>query len=166
MEKYSKRTIVIHWASFFLIALMIISGKYNEELKGSSFDSIKLHGMLGVVVALLTITRAILHFRTKRPTPLKTNSGFRDNLIVGVQYLFYAVLIILSLTGVVMMLKGGYLNAILSDELSFALDEETCHGLHIHRAMVKVFMVLFFAHIGGVISYVIKFKHNIFKRIF
>lgn len=165
MKKYNKTSIFIHWVSFILILLMVISGKYYQQIKGTSFGALKVHAVVGLTVALLTIIRVFIHFTQKRPEPLKTNSLLRDKVIVWVQYLFYIVIFILSMTGVLMMLKSGYLEAITTNDLTFKLDEEACQGIHIHRAMVNVFMVLFFAHLAGIFSYILKFRHNIFKRI-
>ena len=166
MEKYSKKTIAIHWISVALIALMIITGKFWKDIDGNSYSLLIVHFIIGMLVALLTIWRVVIHFKGNRPAPLKTNSDLRNKIIIWVQYIFYLVIFILALSGMLMLLKGGYLQVVLDGDMNFTLDEENCHGLHIHEAMVKVFFVLLFAHIAGVFSYIYQYKHNIFKRIF
>ena len=166
MEKYSKTTIAIHWLSVVLIVMMIVTGKFWKDLDGDSYSLLIVHFIIGMLVAILTIWRVIIHFKGNRPAPLKTNSILRDKIIILVQYIFYIVLFVLALSGMLILLKGGYLQAVLDGDMKFQLDKENCHGFHIHEAMVKVFFVLLFAHIAGAFSYIYQFKHNIFKRIF
>lgn len=164
MKKYGKTTIAIHWISLLLIAMLILSGNFWRDINGDSYSLLIVHFVLGMLVALLTIIRVIIHFKGNRPETLKSGNSFRDKVIIWVQYLFYVVLFILALSGVLMLLKGGYLQAVIDGDMNFKLAED-CNGIIIHEAMVKVFMGLLVAHVLGVFSFILKTKQNIFKRI-
>ena len=73
MEKYSKKTIAIHWISVALIALMIITGKFWKDIDGNSYSLLIVHFIIGMLVALLTIWRVVIHFKGNRPCLLYTS---------------------------------------------------------------------------------------------
>lgn len=112
-QKYSISTIATHWLSTLLILILFPLGIYMSKLEGSEkLGLIQTHAMLGIAILILTLIRTWTYFKKERPADLKTGSKFNDKLIIWIHKLFYVLLFAITISGIVTMVNGGYIEAL------------------------------------------------------
>lgn len=167
-QKYSKGVIAIHWITALLILILFPLGKYMAGLESAEkLWLIKIHGLLGILIFILTIVRSVLFFTTKRPKHLSTGSKFNDILAIGIQRTFYVLLLIIGISGIATLILGGYVNATTASPMSpeLILPRSEIIPLKIHNILAVIMIILIVMHIIGVVRFNIKNKVNVIKRI-
>jgi len=165
-QKYSISTIATHWLSTLLILILFPLGIYMSKLEGSEkLGLIQTHAMLGIAILILTLIRTWTYFKKERPADLKTGSKFNDKLIIWIHKLFYVLLFAITISGIVTMVNGGYIEALEINDADIILAENRNNALKGHGTLSIIMMVLLAVHIAGVIKHYIKNKENTLKRI-
>ena len=163
-QKFSKGTIWVHWLTAFLILIIVFS-----SLKIGGFEFVekstmtKIHILLGSLVFIFTIIRSFLLFKSKQPDSLKTGSKFVDKLAIWNHYIFYVLLFTISITGIVILFTGHYLEFLSSGNID---DITKTSSLKYHVLMAFVVILLLIMHVIGVVKHYIFTKENTLKRIF
>lgn len=167
-QKYSRRIIFIHWLSAILIILLFPLGKYMSDIPfEEKIILIKVHTVLGFLIFILTFIRTILFFTSPRPPHLKTGNKFNDNLAMGVQRVFYLLMLAVSVTGAALLIEGGYAEALMASPVKpdLVLPRLEIGPLPVHNALASTLVVLILMHIVGVIRHIVRTKEKILKRI-
>ncbi|EAQ99739.1 cytochrome b [Maribacter sp. HTCC2170] len=166
-KKFSKGTIAIHWLTALLILTLFPLGKYMEGLEpAEKMGLIKIHAILGIIVFVLTLIRSYLFFKSPRPEDLKTGSKFNDRLAIWIHNAFYFLLLGISISGLAVMILGGYGDALSSGNIEAIKSHDEIGPLKPHGLMAVIMMVLMVLHVVGVIKHYILTKENTLKRIF
>jgi len=166
-KKYSLGTRVIHWVTAALVLVIFPLGKYMDELsKAEKMNVLPAHALLGILVLLLTLLRIYFFFKHKRPESVKTGSSLNDKFAVFIQSSFYYFLIVLVLTGIGVIITGGYWEALLNGTTDALKSHGSIPLLSLHALLATIIMILLTVHVIGVFRHLIKKKENIFKRIF
>ena len=165
-QKFSKGTILIHWITALLVLILVLS-----VLDVSGFATIhrmkmiKIHLIIGSLVFIFTIIRTVLLFKTKQPLHLKTGSKFIDKLAVWNHYLLYALLLVISIMGIVILISGNYFEGISSGNLDKIVEQKEIPMLKYHVLITLFVILLVIMHVFGVIKHFIFTKENTLKRI-
>jgi cytochrome b561 len=107
ISKYSKTAIVLHWAIAFLIisniafAMIPAPKPVHEFLMG-------LHLPFGILVLLLVVVRIVWRLGHRPPAKPETLTNWEVWLSRSVHFLFYALMIIVPLSGWVWMSAENY----------------------------------------------------------
>ena len=163
-QKFSRGTIWTHWLTALLIIVLVLS-----SLKIAGFESVeksilvRMHLFIGSFVFILTIIRSFLLFRTKQPDNLKTGSRFVDKLAIWNHYAFYIFLFVISITGIVILFNGHYLDFLKSGNINSIIKTSI---LKYHVLMAFFVVLLLIIHIIGVLKHYVFTKENTLKRIF
>lgn len=107
--RYSRVAIALHWTVAALILLNFPIGFFNEGIESRfGVSTMWLHKSIGLTVLLLSIGR--LGWRLfHRPPPLpETVARWRASVSAAVHRLFYALMVLLPLTGWVRTSAGSY----------------------------------------------------------
>ncbi len=165
MTKFPLFTRLIHWLSAVLIVSLFASGWYMVDLDYYSpwYQTLPdLHQMIGVFVALLwlfKITRLIWASAPPDITTLKPYERFLSRLV---KFMFYLLVMCLSLTGYLMATAGNDQHALLSLiklPTIVTLDSEQLDPLGLaHEYMAYSIMLLLILHVLAA------FKHHFFDR--
>ncbi|MDG1778711.1 MAG: cytochrome b/b6 domain-containing protein [Flavobacteriaceae bacterium] len=165
-QKYSKATIATHWLTALLILILFPLGKYMENIETSEkMGLITIHVILGIIVFVLTIVRTRSFFKHERPSNLETGSKFNNKLTVWIHNVFYIILFILSISGLAVMVLGGYAEALQSNTPEFIKNRSEIAPMKVHGITSFIMMVLLVLHILGVLKHYIFTKENTLKRI-
>ncbi len=165
-QKYDKPTILIHWLTALLILVLFPLGKYVEELEQiEKLEFLKIHVIVGIIVFVLSIYRSYLYFKSPRPPHLKTGSEFNDKLIIWVHNIFYILLFLIPVTGIVALITTGYGEAVFARDISLVKPHKGSIPLETHEILSTIMMIVFALHVIGVIKHKILTKENTIKRI-
>ena len=155
MQKYSNLQICLHWIVFVLIIFQYllhepISEAFDFRLEGKEFTQsalISLHLVSGGVIFLLVVTR--LWIRVTEGVP-----PYSEEVTVIIKYLskvvhwsFYAILILLPITGGIAW---------------FQLSEGAGNAHETLRGLLIIFILL---HVSASLFHYIILKSNLFQRM-
>lgn len=150
-QEYGLVAISIHWLSALLIFALIPIGSIMTDMPNSDFKTLlyRIHILIGLTVLVLTLIRIIWAFLDTRP---KTAEMTRENyyLYKTVQISMYAVLLLLTLSGLVLLFTGGLIDILLGITTTLPFVHRTTPAL-VHNILSKILIALLFAHIAGVI---------------
>lgn len=167
-RRYDKSVIWVHWLSFLLIAALVPTGKILREYPEAvdRFLFYQIHVCVGILVFVMTLYRSYLYFSKPRPPRLNTGLAWHNQFIVWVQRLFYGALLVLGVTGLIVIFTNGIAQALLQNNRSLLPAKVDSEVFEIHETMGNLLIVLFFAHILGVLIHYLRHKENVLKRIF
>jgi len=151
-ERYGTVALTLHWTSALLILALIPMGFAMQAAP----DAVRLglyrtHAVIGVLVGALTLMRLVWWLALDRkPKASHDHPPLQRRLARGVQAGFYAVVLILTASGIGMMAISGLGAALASGDLSLMpadlmhLPPRLAHG-----AMARLLMALLVLHVLG-----------------
>jgi cytochrome b561 len=170
MNKYSNRTVWIHWLTSLLIFTLIYTGINMEhsELNQSKFDLYKLHFFCGNLVFILTIIRVFALVKDLRPNSLYEANTKRAKFISFVHYGFYFVIFWMCISGILSLNAEGIIPALKSGKLADLPDigKDGLSPLMLsHHIVAKLVFLLLIFHLSGFVLHLIQTGQNTLKRI-
>jgi cytochrome b561 len=170
MEKYSKCMVRIHWIHAALIAFVLLSGGLILSEMPNNVDkigSLKGHMLLGALITVITFVRLFKVSKHPEMKPLEVGTG-REQIIKWNHRLIYLMLIIVGLSGLVAANTSGLGDIVFfGKEAELYADATSLSKLAggVHAVATKLLMALIVMHVAGIISYMIKTKENVLKRM-
>ena len=166
-KKFSRGAIWMHWLTTILILALFPLGKYMEGLEATDkMGLIKAHAIMGFIVLFFTIYRTYLFFKAPRPGHLDTGSKFNDKFLVFIHKSFYWLLFFITISGIAVMITGGYGDALSNANPELIKPREDILPLKGHGLISIIMMVFIFLHVVGTIKHYVLTKENTLKRIF
>jgi len=160
----------IHWIHAALIAFVLLSGGLILSEMPNNVDkigSLKVHMILGVLITVITLVRLFKISKHPEMKPLEVGTG-REQIIKWNHRLIYLMLIIVGLSGMVAANTSGLGDIVFfGKEAELYADATSLSKLAggVHAVATKLLMALIVMHVAGIISYMIKTKKNVLKRM-
>lgn len=109
LDRYDSVAIALHWTMAALILVNIPLGALSEQIEQGLGQSLMwLHKSIGLTVLLLSLARLAWRL-THRPPPLPgAVGGWQAGLAHVVHWVFYALIIVVPLTGWMRSSASGY----------------------------------------------------------
>jgi len=166
-KKYSRGTRIVHWCTATLVLILFPLGKFMDGLApADKMDLIQAHSAMGTVVLLLTLFRVYFFFKNERPERVNTGSKINNKLVIWIHNSFYFVLLGLALSGIGVMVVGGYGDALMNGSPELMKPHGQIPPLKAHGLFATIIMILLVFHVVGVMKHFILRRENMFKRIF
>ncbi len=168
MTRYTSRSIILHWLSGGLLIFLLVTGTFvlsNMPNTVEKLGSLKMHMILGIIATLLSLIRIWVIVRAPKMKDLSM-SPFRAMMMKANHIAIYGVIIAIGVSGFVLAQSAS-----LGQILFFGLEKELYGSFKdfgvgiVHGFLTKVLLFLIVMHVAGVISYAIKTKNNIVKRM-
>ena len=168
MTRYTSRSIILHWLSGGLLIFLLVTGTFvlsNMPNTVEKLGSLKMHMILGIIATLLSLIRIWVIVRAPKMEDLSM-SPFRAMIMKANHIAIYGVIIAIGVSGFVLAQSAS-----LGQILFFGLEKELYGSFKdfgvgiVHGFLTKVLLFLIVMHVAGVISYAIKTKNNIVKRM-
>lgn len=159
VSKYSKTAIVLHWTIAVLVIYNIIVALFTEGLSKPVHEFMMgLHLSFGIVILALAVIRVGWRLTHKPPTKPADLATWEVWLAKIVHFLFYALIILLPLSGWVWMSAEGYpINMFgLFDMPSLPVEKSKAlaHIMHErHEFLGYSMLVLVLLHIAGALKH-------------
>ncbi len=151
-DRWSARSIALHWASAALVAALVAAGFVMSDLPAGSALRLVLsraHTLLGLALAALTAVRLVARFKGSRPAPLPLAPLHRRG--VGVAHgLLYAAVFALAASGVATALGSAWPDY-LRGARATAPDFEGIAAREAHERVAFALLALVALHVVGVL---------------
>ena len=160
----------IHWIHAALIAFVLLSGGLILSEMPNNADkigSLKVHMLLGILITVITFVRLFKVSKHPEMKPLEVGTG-REKIIKWNHRLIYLMLIIVGLSGVIAANASGLGDIVFfGKEAELYADATSLSKLAggVHAVATKLLMFLIVMHVAGIVSYVLKTKENVLKRM-
>jgi len=169
-DKYSSRTIWIHWVSALFIFGLLITGIKMEtmEVSQTKFLFYVVHFTLGTVVLILTVIRLVALVKDKKPTALYPNKSFRERMRKVVYYGFYVVLVWMCVSGLLSLNLENITPSLIewNWEVLPNINDDGFHPIMLtHHIVAKFVLLLILMHVIGFVWHWIAKKDNTIRRI-
>ncbi|WP_420642093.1 cytochrome b [Candidatus Leptofilum sp.] len=154
-EQYGRIAQIFHWLSMLLIVGLAVFGTIMTDVTDAAQQTqmYQMHVTIGLVVLVLTVARVVWIFVDTRPDTPPGLEGTQKTMFTWNHNLLYVVILIMVSSGVGMLLLS---------ELGLSPANVTPAGIQdvppraVHNIVSKVFMLLFFLHLAGVIMYQVR----------
>jgi len=155
MSKYSRTQMILHWAIFVLIVTQFafhdaIVDAFEAMIRGnptSTNPMVSAHLGVGGVIGILTALRLWLRMETGTPEKSGNHPQIFDHLANAVHYSFYAILLLLPITG------------------GFAWYQGSEAAANAHTILRAVLLILVLVHVGAALLHLFVWRHNVLARM-
>ena len=154
---YSATQIALHWVIAALVVAQVVlhegmHAAYGERqggpvATGTEWLMAELHIVGGIAVFLLALLRVVLRLRRGAPPPPEEERAALRFAARAVHFLFYAVILLMPLTGALAWFGGVGASAA------------------VHRAGMLLILVLLLLHIAGALYHHFVLKTDVMRRI-
>jgi cytochrome b561 len=148
LAAYNRTSVIFHWVSAIAIIALWPIGKIMAGTNPPSSALYTTHVGLGLVVAGVTLVRVIWILGTERPEELEMPRWERM-LFVANHYVLYGLLVLLSISGIAMLLAAGGFDAV-----ALAKNDGPSER---HELASTVFLLMFLMHVAGVVYYQVRY---------
>ena len=165
---YSSTTKILHWILALMLIALVVIGNQLETLP-FSFETIKKynqHKLVGLLAFMLILWRLYERYRTRdmRDTPQE----WEDRLARAVHYAFYAVMVLMPLSGWAGASASGQLPYIGEYIFPAIYPQNPQHSeilFEIHGGLGKLLVLLFALHIAGLAKRLLKGDYSPLRKI-
>ena len=155
MSKYSRAQIILHWTLFILIVMQFafheaIIYAFDIMLSGkpaSTSPLVSAHLGVGGVIGILTALRLWIRMETGTPGNLGNHPQIFDHLAKIVHYSFYAILLLLPITG------------------GFAWYQVSEGAANAHTTLRAALLILVLVHICAALLHLLVWRQNVLTRM-
>jgi cytochrome b561 len=170
MEKYTKGFAALHWIHAVVLIFILTAATLTlPDLpeKASELAPFKGHMIFGFVATLLTFIR-IYMLRKQPELPALNMGSFRESMVTWNHRLIYVMLVVVGVSGMATAKSAN-----VGQVLIFGKDPSVYTGPggitetlgSVHSVSTTLLMILIAMHVVGVLSYMLKSKSNILKRV-
>ena len=173
-EKFSKWTIVFHWAVAFCVISLLCVGTYMKENK--AFFLYQYHKSIGVLVFVLLSARIVWRFKNGWPTPLNTRHAYELKLARISHWILLIGTIMFPISGMTMSIMGGHGLHIFAIELlpvNFVDGQYvpvnaslSKLGATIHHWLKWIIGITILIHIAAALRHHFWYKDDTLRRMF
>jgi cytochrome b561 len=177
--RYTRVAIALHWITAAAILGLIAVGWIMGDMpKGEAqYATVQLHKSFGILVLLLSVARVIWRVMNP-PPPAPPAPGWQEAIARGVHVAFYALIILMPLSGWIMVSASP--RAIATELFGMTpwphlpgladLPLETKRSLHeplefIHSKLAWVLLVLLGLHVAGALKHHFVDKDGLLARM-
>lgn len=138
VERYSRTAIWLHWSIAVLVIFCLYVGFFMEDYPSPmKFVVITAHISAGITVLILTLVRIVWRI-THRPPPLSPAlSRWERGLARFVGFCFYAMMLILPLSGWALISANPPRDSVVAMEQARQFEEARKAGLNVRRPIVS-----------------------------
>lgn len=155
MSKYSRAQMILHWAISVLVLVQFafheaIVDAFEATLKGnfaSTHPMVSAHLGVGGVIGILTALRLWIRMEAGTPEKSGNHPQIFDRLANTVHYSFYAILLLLPIT-------GGF--------SWYQASEATANA---HTILRAVLLILVLVHIAAAVLHLLVWRGNVLARM-
>tara|TARA_Y100000746_G_C15394553_1_gene403727 strand:- start:43 stop:573 length:531 start_codon:yes stop_codon:yes gene_type:complete len=167
--KYGLIAKIFHWTIFIILTLQFPLGVYLDDLEFSEFKlSIEnWHVTIGMLIFYVTLARLIWKSLNLDPSKHNQVNNIQKYIAISIHYLFYIILLLITLSGIVKLLvSGDTINFIFFNYSIDYINFDLAKNFHkIHFLSSYFLIVLFILHLGAVIYHHFFLKDPIIKKI-
>lgn len=166
MKQYSKRTALMHWLIFTLLAVALFLGhEVSESTDGAAkLKMYPLHFLIGDLLLLLTLVR--IWFRKKDGEPAPANQNPLLNKVAALTHLGLNLAVLATaITGFITAVSSGVIEALKAGDAALIPDFHKVEAKEFHELFIGILVALVLFHIAAALYHQFILKDNLLRRI-
>jgi cytochrome b561 len=167
--RYPLRTRILHWLTAVLVFSMLLIGFAMVNSIGSYASLRAIHMTLGIVVLVIVVVRAANRFTHRVPKLPDTVGWVEHKLVVGSEFVLYALLLAQPLVGWAMVSATGVSVEVFGSlslpriapfnaDLYFVLRQT-------HSLLAYTLVVVIAAHVSAVLLHMLTLRDGMLSRM-
>jgi cytochrome b561 len=170
VSRYHPALVVLHWTMALLVIAALALGALVMA-KISNTDPMKLEALRshifgGSVILVLMLIRLAIRMRSARPAPASAGHPLLDWLGWVSHRLFYALVIAMAASGIVMALQFGLFDVVLFGHGRLPADFWASPIRGVHYAISRLLMTLIALHIVAALYHAFVLHDGLLGRMF
>ncbi|MCH9844728.1 MAG: cytochrome b/b6 domain-containing protein [Alphaproteobacteria bacterium] len=165
--QYGTIAVTLHWLSAILIFILLGSGFIASDTENSitKIMFLRFHVPIAIMILLLTIARICWWlFADKKPTPVAM-PAWQMRLSRVTHLLLYFVIIVMSASGIGMMVLSGAGPIIFGGDAATLPDFWNYPPRLPHAIIARVFVVLLILHVGAALYHHFVKQDGLLRRM-
>jgi cytochrome b561 len=168
--RYSTGAIILHWLIAILMITMLIFGEDMIRRPTETFYP-SMHASLGISILVLSLIRLWWRFAHTAPALPATMKGWEVKLSHFTHIIFYVLMIVLPLTGLMAFAKEAASKTILNGASIFgifpvpAISDFLGIGGEVHEISSKLAQALVILHVLAALKHQFWDKDNLMRRM-
>jgi cytochrome b561 len=170
---YGGVAVLLHWGMAVLLVVLLAMGLYMVALPEVGFDREKItlilvHKTLGLVALAAVLVRMAWRYVNALPALTAGLPAWQQLAARVVHLLFYALMLALPATGLLMSSAGGYPVSFLGFELPDLVPVNPRHfqmWIVVHRWLSYALAVLIVAHAGAALHHALIKRDDTLRKI-
>lgn len=166
MKQYSKRTSIMHWAIFLLVAVALFLGHELDESKDAAqkLSMFPVHFLIGDLILLLVLVR--IYFRKKDGEPAPANANPLLNKVAALTHVTLNLsLIAVVVSGMITAVTSGVLAAVQKNDPTLVPDFSKVEAKEFHELFIGILVLLVVFHVAAALYHQLIVKDNLLRRI-
>lgn len=166
-NQYGSGAIIFHWFTALLILSMLPLGIYMHELPASGLKETlyKAHIVMGIIIFVTTILRVIWKLIDNKVTELKTTPKYQQVLAKALHYIFYAMMLGASGSGLGYIIFSGLGEQLFISDTMVWPNPHDFLPAEVHEKLTVPMIPLLALHILAALYHQFMVKDGIFGRI-
>lgn len=166
MKQYSKRTALMHWVIFILLAVALFLGhEAHESVDGATkLKLYPLHFLIGDLLLLLTLVR--IWFRKKDGEPAPANQNPLLNKVAALTHLGLNLTVLATAaTGFITAATSGVFEALKTGDAALIPDFHKVPAKEVHELFIGILVALVIFHVAAALYHQFVVKDKLLRRI-
>ena len=167
-SRYHPLQVTLHWLIVVLLVAAFPLGKYMSGLPNDAakLPYLAIHLALGGLTLIVIMIRLIARLRLPRPAHAATGNVFLDWLGKAVHYALYALVFLMTLSGVSLSIKSGLMPIVFGGSgATLPADFHDFTARLVHGVAAPALLILVLLHVAGVIYHQFRLKNNLLARM-
>ena len=170
VTRYHPALVVLHWAMALLIiaalalgALVMVKIPNTDPMK---IEALRSHMFGGAAILVLMLIRLAIRMRSAHPAPASAGHPLLDWLGWISHRLFYALVLAMAGSGLIMALQFGLLDVLLFGHGRVPADFWVLPIRGVHYALSRILMALIALHIAAALYHAFVLRDGLLGRMF
>jgi len=165
LVRYNSIQVFLHWLSALLLIIMLFMGTFilqNLPNDVEKAEPIKVHMIVGGVIALIMLFRLIMKWMTAQPIHKTTGNQFIDFSAKAAHTLLYVLVFAMWGSGVALAITANIPDVVFDGIGTLPADFDSFPARHLHGLLGILLSFLVILHVIGSLYHHFILKDNLF----
>ncbi len=169
VSRYHPVLVALHWLlALMIIAALALGALVLVEIPNSDpmkIDALRQHMTGGILILTLMLVRLLVRARTTHPAPASTGDALLNKLAWASHRLFYALVIGMAGSGIVMAVRADLPTIVFGGRGSLPPDFWAFTPRIFHYVFSRLLIALIALHVAGALYHTFFLKDRLLRRM-
>ena len=165
--RHSPALVTFHWLTVVLVFAQFVLGELMADMAdpAAKLTPLVVHMILGTLTLIVMVIRIFVRGAEAKPAPATAGNAFLDRVGEWTHYGIYALVILMSLSGMGIALQAGLAPAIFGTAIILPESFGAFLSYTLHTVIAPLLGLLLLLHIGAALYHQFMLKDNLIARM-